>query len=399
MHNDAHPDWNAIRPCDAHVHVYARRSFGWNLQFARGYREWFGLDRLALLALPESSHYRGRDDAANLRCLGVKAALNAEDPSRPVYSLAGLLHRDPDAPGTAADYAAQARRALATGHDGFKSLLGKPTLRRRAGFGPDHPVFDPFYDVLEETGKPFVLHSGDPATFWDPEKCPPGCREQGWFYGDPSFLPLAEIRREAENVLRKHPALHATFAHVFFLGEEPDEAERLLSTYPNLGLDLAPGWEMHVGFTKFRDRWHDLFERFRDRFYFATDSANWHASEDLSTYDYNFRWMVDLVRNAVEGDEPFECECDERVYRFAGLGLSPEAREAVQRGNFLRRFGETPAPVDRAAALEDARRLLAVYEQGCPEPTMPDAREASLPILRRWAASDETLFAPEPISD
>ena len=53
MHNDDHPAWNAIRPCDAHVHLYAGRSFGWNLQFARGYREWFGLDRLALLALPE----------------------------------------------------------------------------------------------------------------------------------------------------------------------------------------------------------------------------------------------------------------------------------------------------------------------------------------------------------
>ena len=155
---------------------------------------------------------------------------------------------------------------------------------------------------------------------------------------------------------------------------------------------------MHLGFTKFRDRWHGLFERFRDRFYFATDSANWHASDDLSTYDYNFRWMVDLVRNAVEGDGPFECECDDRVYRFAGLGLSPEAREAVQRGNFLRRFGAEPAPVDRAAALEDVRRLLAVYEAGRPAPTLPDAYEASLPILRRWAASPDALFAPEPFA-
>ena len=40
--------------------------------------------------------------------------------------------------------------------------------------------------------------------------------------------------------------------------------------------------------------------------------------------------MVDLVRNAVEGDEPFECECDERVYRFAGLGLSLPFSGAIE---------------------------------------------------------------------
>lgn len=395
MHADLHPDWSATAVCDSHLHLYSGKSFAWNLQSVRGYMRWFGVERAALLALPEHSGADGRDEASNLRCLGVKAVLDAEDPARRVYALAGLVPRRGPGPDTPETFAAQARRALAMGYDGFKSLLGKPGLRKRDGTALDDPVFDAFYGVLEETGRPLVLHVGDPADFWDLENPPLTAKANGWLY-DGSFPPLAQLRAEAENVLRKHPALHATFAHVFFLGEEPDEAERLLSAYPNLGFDLAPGWEMHAGFTRFHDRWHDLFERFRDRFYFATDTANWHASAEPESYGRNYHWAYDMVRDAVElQGRMFVVDCDDVLHRFRSLDLSPEAREAVCRGNFLRRFGAEPAPVDRAAALEDVRALLARYEAGPPPGTAAEAAAASLPVLRRWAASPDALFRPE----
>ena len=398
MHSDSHPEWSRVRPCDAHMHLYSGKTFAHNLQAVRGYMRWFDVERAALLALPEHSGKHGRDEASNLRCLGVKAALNAEDPSRPVYALAGLVPRLGPGPDTPETFAEQARRALDMGFDGFKSLLGKPGLRKWDGTALDDPVFDAFYSVLEESGRPLVMHVGDPANFWDLENPPPCAAKNGWLY-DGTFAPLPQLRAEAEGVLKKHPALRVTFAHVFFLGEEPDEAERLLSAYPNLGLDLAPGWEMHIGFTKHHDRWHNLFERFRDRFYFATDAANWHASSDLSTYDKNFRWMFDMPRSLLESDAPFQTVCDDVRYDFRGLGASPETREAVLRGNFLRRFGAAPAPVDRDAALEDVRALLARYEAGPPPCTGPDTAAATLPVLRRWASSSEALFAPEPYTD
>ena len=97
MHNNAHPDWNAVAPCDAHMHLYRGRSFAWNLQMMRGYMEWFGLERAALMALPAMTEIPWwRDDGSNLRCLGVKAALNAENPARKVYAFAGLHLGDGD---------------------------------------------------------------------------------------------------------------------------------------------------------------------------------------------------------------------------------------------------------------------------------------------------------------
>ena len=397
MHSDLHPEWSSIRPCDAHMHLYRGRSFAWNLQMMRGYMEWFCLERAALMALPATTEDPWwRDDGSNLRCLGVKAALNAENPARKVYAFAGLHLGKNAAPSSAEDFADQARRALDMGYDGFKSLQGKPGLRKRCGFALDAPVLDPFYAVLEERGKPLVMHVGDPADFWDLANARPDARANGWLY-DGTFPSLAQVRAEAENVLRKHPALAVNFAHVFFLGEEPDEAERLLETYPNLGLDFTPGWEMNIGFTKFHDRWHGIVERFPDRFYFGTDNANWHASADLATYDEPFRWAYDMDRSLL-GEDPseFTVECCGHTHRFRPLDLSSAMREAVLRGNFLRRYGAEPVPVDRDLAFAEAKRLLDLLDRRWPDCTHPDSWRETLRILRRWTAAPDALFAPEP---
>lgn len=392
MHSNLHKDWSHLKPCDSHTHLYQGKSFEWNVQFLRGYMEWFDVERVAILALPEHSGENGRDEASNLRCLGAKAALNAENNGRYAYALAGLVQDAGPEPDTAETFVRQARSAFAMGFDGYKSLLGKPGIRKWVGVALDDPIFDPFYSLLEEEGKPFVMHVGDPENFWDVANAPQWLKETGWLC-DETYPTLAQLRREAEGILKKHPALHATFAHTFFLGENPDEAERLFETYPNLGFDLAPGWEMHIGFTKFHDRWHGIFERYRDRIFFATDSSNWHSSEDISTYEYNFHWPYDLSRCLVEDSGPFPWEIDDgSTYTFLPVDASPETREAVLRGNFIRRFGEKPTAVNRAAALEAARRLLARYEPEPPRFTDAQAAKVSIGILRRWTRSEETLF-------
>lgn len=330
-----------VAPCDAHLHLYPGHDLEWDIQCLRGYRQWFGIDRMALLALPECVYSGATDPESNARCLEAKARLNRESPGSPVYALAGLVVTGRDI--SAREYLDQARRALDDGFDGFKSLLGKPNLRKLAPIALDAPELDPFYGFLEENGKPFVLHAGDPATFWDAGQVPASAKANGWFY-DETFPPLGQIRAEAENILRKHPGLHATFAHVFFLGDEPDEAERLLETYPNLGLDMAPGWEMHLGFTAHHDRWHVIFEKFADRFFFATDTANHYAAEDISGYDEHYRWALDITRLAITTEQPFDYDCD-GPRRFMPLCLSPSAQRKILRENFIRRFGEKPADV------------------------------------------------------
>lgn len=403
MHKDLHPDWSDLAPCDAHMHLYGGKTFEWNLDSVSGYMGWYGVERAAILALPAETGDYWRDDGSNLRCLAVKAALNKSNPSKRVYALAGLQLGDGATTGPAEGLADQARRALAMGFDGFKSLIGKPGLRKLVDIPLDDPVFDPFFDVVEESGRPFVMHVGDPGTFWDLENAPVSAKQNGWTY-DSTFPTLERVWTESENILKKHPRLKTTFAHAYFKSEDPDDVERLLSTYPNLGLDMAPGWEMHIGFTRFHDRWHDLFERFSDRFYFATDTCNsfgdpfmcpmdasgWTKPKDLSAYEGKFNWAYDQTRNALElkGGE-FEVPADGEVHHFRPLDLSDEARAAVMRGNFIRRFGDEPAPVDCAAALDETRRLLAMFGKGMPEGSNPDAYKMSLDIARRWAAGSE----------
>ncbi len=137
--NPAFNGYRADLPlCDAHVHLSGAHGHAWDLQMVRGLMDHFGMERVALLGLPASSHREEIDRDNNARCLAVKRALNAERPDRPVYACAGLDLRfggldDP------ADLLAQARARAAEGYDGFKLLLGKPGLRKRLALPIDGP--------------------------------------------------------------------------------------------------------------------------------------------------------------------------------------------------------------------------------------------------------------------
>ena len=99
---------------------------------------------------------------------------------------------------------------------------------------------------------------------------------------------------------------------------------------------------------------------------------------------------------AAKDPAAFKVRCGEDVHEFRPFGLSPATREAVLRGNFLRRYGAEPVPVDRDAAFEEARRLCAFVDKRWPAGTHPDSWRTTLGILRRWTASPDALFAPEP---
>ena len=339
----SNPAFNGYRAdlplCDAHVHLSGAHDHAWDAQMVRGLMDHFAMERVALLGLPSSSHRERVDEANNARCLAVKRALAAERPGRPVYACAGLVLRYGGADDPA-DLLAQARARAAEGYDGFKLLLGKPGLRKRLALPIDGPVFAPFFSFLEETGLPLTLHAGDPAAFWDPARAAAG---ETWAY-DASYPSLAQIRDEVEGVLRAHPRLRLTLAHLFFLGDRPDEAARLLEAYPHLCFDLTPGGEMFAGMSRAPEAWRGLFLRHRDRFLFGSDSDDWHSSADLSTYTWNFGFLVNLPRAFLERSEPFRFhDADLGVLR--PLHLPDDVLRAVYRDNFVRRFGAAPRPL------------------------------------------------------
>ena len=209
-----------------------------------------GYEAYAVLSLSCMQAYGG--DRNNEECLAAKRA----DPAR-AYFFAGLVH-------PCADPLQHVRRWLDRGADGVKLIETKPTVWKETGADLSDAAFDPLFAFLEESQTPVLWHVGDPATFWKREEAPDFAFQNGWFYGDGGFPELAALYGVAETVLERHPKLRATFAHLYFCGDDRAHLERLLDRYENVRVDITPGVEMYDHFFADRERWRDFFVRRQD---------------------------------------------------------------------------------------------------------------------------------------
>ena len=265
-----------------------------------------------------------------------------------VFALGGLRYGLTRADN--ADLAEQAKALLAAGFDGFK-MICKPNARRTLRFPVDDPLFDAFFSYAEEVGAPILYHVGDPETFWDAERAPDWAKKNGWYYGDDEGVPtMPAMWDEVERMLEKHPRLRVAFAHFLFLSEDLPRAQRLLDRYPGVSLDLTPGSEMFFGFAADREAARAFFEKNSKRLLFGTDNVavNGEAAEETLTAGSEH---IARIRAFYETDR-------QSAWYPAGIKLSAQALRDVFDGNFTRFLGETPKPVDRAAAASLCRALL-----------------------------------------
>ena len=157
-------------------------------------------------------------------------------------------------------YEIQAEKLLELGCDGIK-IMQSPDMRKFLGFGVDDKKYEKLFSLLQEKSVPINMHVNDPRYFWDEGK--------DYHIGFPSY---DQIYGEVITMLDRFPGLNITFPHFFFISDNPDEAVRLLEKYPNVHLDLTPGGEMFINFSKNPSYWHDFFTHFSDRLLFGTDS-------------------------------------------------------------------------------------------------------------------------------
>lgn len=137
-----------------------------------------------------------------------------------------------------------------TRHNNLSHLTGGEQARA------DHPALDPIYELAAEKQMPVNIHTDFGV---------PSQRE-------PKYL------HELENALKKHPRTrffwaHGGFARNMQINGAVTIYRRLLTTYPNLSIDLAgtffesiviPGGKANTEFV-------DLIEEFPDRFTLGTD--------------------------------------------------------------------------------------------------------------------------------
>lgn len=108
----------------------------------------------------------------------------------------------------------------------------------------DDPRFDPVWAACGRLGIPVLIHTADPAPFWQPR----GPENERWFelierpnrFRDPaSYPPWESIIAEQHSVFRKHPDTTFINAHLGWMGNDLGRLGRLLDELPNVYTEIG----------------------------------------------------------------------------------------------------------------------------------------------------------------
>lgn len=126
----------------------------------------------------------------------------------------------------------------------FKNLGLTATDSEGNRIAVDDPRIDPVWAKCGELGIPVLIHTGEPAVFWDPiDKYNERWLEMIQFpnrHRDPSEYPSWEsIMQEQWNVFRKHPETTFINAHLGWLGNDLGRLAELMDKFPNMYTEIA----------------------------------------------------------------------------------------------------------------------------------------------------------------
>lgn len=232
-----------------------------------------------------------------------------------------------DEPGYAERTAAQLAEDVRNGARGLKIFknLGMEVFDaagRRVRV--DDPRLDALWAKAGELGIPVLIHTADPASFWEPMdrynerwlelKERPGRRRSG----EPTW---EQLITEQLHVFRKHPGTTFIGAHFLWMANDLDRLGRVLDSLPNVMVELGA-----VIYDPGRQPRHAaaFFERYQDRILMGKDvwepSEYWTYFRVLETADEYFPYY--RKRHA--------------FWRLYGLDLPDDVLRKVYAGNARR---------------------------------------------------------------
>ncbi len=234
-----------------------------------------------------------------------------------------------DEPGWAERAADQLAADVASGAKGLK-IYKSLGMEARDGSGRripvDDPRLDPVWAKCGELGIPVLIHSADPAPFWQPKD---GMNERllelmerPERFRDPGENPPWEqIIGEQHHVFRKHPETTFINAHLGWLGNDLARLGRLLDELPNVHTEIGAVLAELGRQPRFA---RQFFERYQDRILFGKDS--WRPEE----YHVYFRVLE-------TADEYFDYYRRRHAFwKMYGLALPDEILQKVYYKNALR---------------------------------------------------------------
>ena len=194
----------------------------------------------------------------------------------------------------------------------------------------DDPRFDPIWKACGELGLPVIIHTSDPAAFFQPidnnnERWEELSRHPDWsFHGD-QFPPREDLLAARNRVIKRHPETTFIGAHFASSSEDLATLSKWLDEYPNLVVEFASRIN-ELGRQPYTAR--KFFIKYQDRILFGTDgpwpnlrlSYYWRF---LETYDEYFPYSEDSPQ-------------PQGMWRIYGIGLPDEVLKKVYHENTLR---------------------------------------------------------------
>ncbi|HUP45320.1 MAG TPA: amidohydrolase family protein [Thermoanaerobaculia bacterium] len=174
------------------------------------------------------------------------AALGGRHPKRFV-TFANVDLRGIDEPGFGERAARQLEEDVKNGAAGLKIYknLGM-TLTDASGkrVPTDDPRLDPIWRKAGELGIPVLIHTGEPAAFWQPvDKHNERWLELTQFPArrrtDPQYVSFDQTMREQHNLFRRHPRTRFITAHLGWYGHDLAFLGKLLDELPNVYTELG----------------------------------------------------------------------------------------------------------------------------------------------------------------
>jgi predicted TIM-barrel fold metal-dependent hydrolase len=224
-------------------------------------------------------------------------------------------------------------RAGALGLKIFKDLGLRVKRTDGARLPLDDPELDPVWETCAKMGVPVLIHTADPAPFFDAidftnERWLELALYRGRRYPAPDFPRFEQLAGERDRLFARHTRTRFIVAHMGWHTNDLGRLSQMLDRLPNISLETG-AILAELGRQPRAAR--DFFVRYQDRVLFGKDS--------FQPDEYPYYW-----RTFETADEYFDYYRDYHAFwKLYGMDLPDEVLRKLYYGNALRLIPGLPA--------------------------------------------------------
>jgi len=331
---------------ETHLHYIQKVPLRESVQLFEKCFALYNAQKYVFLSFPNDGQSKVNDTTQNIKGLYYKNYFKGDG-----YVYAGLEHHFWDRDKDSEDFYNQIKEYHKVGFDGIKMYEGHPHMYKLTDYALDDMVYDKFFNYAEKEGIPLTMHLGNDPSFWDKDKITYYWRYVRNCYFDETFPTIDKQYQDLFKVLERHPNLKFTLAHLGFMADKYDYAERFMS-YENTRLDLTPAGNQIVAMGNDQDLWKPFLKKYQHKIKFGTDDYNFYCGDQKE-------WeRIELVRPTLIKN--FFETTSEHVYNektFKGIGADDEMISAIYFDNAQKELGN-PKEIDKDYVINTAKKLI-----------------------------------------